>query len=285
MEKFKVLLFLISIFLVTQLLGLYVGGKFLNLIKSGEVQPIFENPAQPSNSIFMIIYILVITGVFIFVVRYVKGIIRGFEAFAVFFSSLIAFELIIPIDIWILSVGFFLALGLTAWKVLRPSILNQNIAVIFSIAGAGAVLGASLGLVPVLIFVVLLSIYDFISVFVTKHMVYIAKEIVKSPMAFTIAIPSKFGRNMKVIQGSKKSKSKFHVFQLGGGDIAIPLVFSVSVLSSFNLAHALFTTLGSLISLAGLFLYVMKKPGKPLPALPWIASGTILFFIISLFVF
>lgn len=178
-----------------------------------------------------------------------------------------------------------IAISLTSWKMLRPTILNQNLALVFSVTGAGAILGVSLGILPVVIFVIFLSIYDFISVFITKHMVYIAKEIVKTPTAFTAAIPTKFKKAVLFSEpGGKKVKKKIHIFQLGGGDIAIPLVFAVSVLSSFDIYHSLFVVVGAAISLSFLIYYVLNRPGRVLPALPWISSGMIASFLISLLV-
>jgi presenilin-like A22 family membrane protease len=167
---------------------------------------------------------------------------------------------------------------------LRPSVLNQNLALIFSISGAGAIIGASLGVFPVLIFIAIISIYDFISVFLTKHMVYIAKEITKTPTAFTLAFPYKFKKPKKVVLEGKKVTKKFHVFQLGGGDIAIPLIFSVSAFRSYGLTQALFSIFGAIVSLSLLIYYVTKRPGTALPAIPWISCGMLIGFIISMII-
>jgi len=68
-----------------------------------------------------------------------------------------------------------MAIALTLWKVFRPTILNQNIAAMISGAGVGALLGASFGIVPSLLFLIILCVYDFVSVFITKHMITLAK--------------------------------------------------------------------------------------------------------------
>jgi presenilin-like A22 family membrane protease len=285
MEEKTVALFFVVIFLLVQVIGLYVGSQYLGVIKSGQAQPVFENPEEVANSFILIIYMLLGTGIIIFAIKYWKFLIRILEAVAIFSASTITFTFLIPIEIFYIPVGMLLAVALTAWKMLRPTILSQNISLIFSVAGAGAIIGASLGILPSLIFILLLSIYDFVAVFVTKHMVYMAKEIIKTPTAFTLAFPHKFKKPVKFTVGKKKVKKQFHIFQLGGGDIAIPLIFSVSILSSFSLMQALLSVMGSAAALALLIYFSAKKPGRALPGLPFICSGAILGFLISILIF
>ncbi|MEM5882735.1 MAG: presenilin family intramembrane aspartyl protease [Candidatus Aenigmatarchaeota archaeon] len=284
MEGKKVVLFFAGIFLLTQILGLYIGNEYIQLIKTGEAEPAFENPESVENSILLIFYMLLMTGLIILIIKYRKTLIRVLEAVAVFFASMITFDFLFPVVILFVPVSLILAFILTTWKILRPSVLNQNLAIIFSVAGAGAVIGASLGVLPVLVFIALIAIYDFISVFLTKHMVYIAKEITKTPTAFTAAFPYKFEKPKKIVVKGRKITKKFHVFQLGGGDIALPLIFSVSVLRSFGLTQAIFSVVGASISLSILVYYATKKPGKALPGIPWISCGMLSFFIISMLI-
>lgn len=284
MEENKIILFFVGIFLLTQILGLYVGNEYINLIKAGELEPAFENPENVENSFLLIFYMLLVTGVVIIMIKYKKALLKAVEAVAVFFASMVTFDFLFPFAIFFIPVSIILSSILTAWKMLRPSVLNQNLALVFSITGAGAIIGASLGVFPVLIFISLISVYDFISVFLTKHMVYIAKEITKTPTAFTAAFPYKFEKPKKIIFKGKKVTKKFHVFQLGGGDIAIPLIFSISALRTYGLIQAIFSIIGSLISLCFLVYFVTKRPGTALPAIPWISCGMLLGFIISMII-
>jgi len=278
----NVILFFIGIFLLTQALGLYVGAEYINLIRVGAATPAFENPESIENSFILIFYILATTGIIILVIKFKRVLLKVIEALAIFFASSVTFCVLFPVEILYLPVCFFLSLALTLWKVLKPNAINQNLAVIFSISGAGALLGASLGFLPVLIFIIALCVYDFVSVFVTKHMKYIAKEISKTPTAFSAAFPYKFKKPIKFQVGKRKLKKRFHIYQLGGGDLAIPLVFSVSVLKKFSLLQSIASILGALIALCLTIYFVLKKPGRALPALPWISSGMLLGFLISL---
>lgn len=278
-------LFFVGIFSLVQFMGLFIGSQYIGLIKSGQVEPVFGNPQNIGNSIFLMLYILAGAGVMILAIKFWKFFIRILEAVAIFFASVLTFMFLVPIDILFVPVGILLAFALTAWKMLKPSIINQNLALIFSTASVGAILGASLGILPSLLFLILLAIYDFISVFVTKHMVYMAKEIVKTPTAFTLAFPYKFKKPVQFAVGKKKIRKMFHVFQLGGGDIAIPLMFTVSVFSVYGIQHALLTMIFSVIALGSLIYFVSKRPGRALPAIPFIAVGTVLGFLLSVLMF
>ena len=277
MEKTAFLL--VGIFLVTQVLGLYVGNSYSQGIKAGELVPVVENPESVETSFLLFFYIIIATVVMLLIIRFWKNFIKALEAFIVFFSSWFVFDFLFPIGIWYFSLGFFLAIILTSWKMLRPTILNQNTAAVISGAGVGAMLGASLGIAPSIIFMLILSVYDFVSVFITKHMIYLAKALTERPTAFTVAATHKFKKPVYV--GIKKAKKKFHVFQLGVGDIVMPLMFSVSVLSKFSLINAVLTTIGSAIALSFLIFYMSKKP-RPLPALPFISLGALAGFLISI---
>ncbi|MEM5782117.1 MAG: presenilin family intramembrane aspartyl protease [Candidatus Aenigmatarchaeota archaeon] len=275
----KTVFVLILLFLITQFLGLYVGDQYIQAIKSGEAVPALEKPESIESSFLLFGYILITTIGILILIKFKKSFIRVLEAIVIFIASWFTLDFLIPLEIWYLSLGFFLALILTAWKVLSPNIINQNVLAIISGSGVGALLGASLGIIPSIVFILILSCYDFISVFITKHMVHMAKAITERPTSFTVAMPHKFKKLTYV--AIKNAKKKVHVFQLGVGDMVIPLMFSVSVLNKFSLINSLATIAGSTLALFCLIYFLSKKP-TPMPALPFITFGTFFGFLISL---
>jgi presenilin-like A22 family membrane protease len=269
---------LVVIFLSVQALGLFTGSEYIKAIEAGIAQPLVENPQDVSNSALIFLYILAVTGLVILIIKFKKALLLALEAVAIFFTSWIVFSALTPFDNTGI-VALLLAFALTAIKEWKPTILTQNIALVFSTAGAGGVLGASLGILPVLIFMLLLACYDFFAVFISKHMVYMAKAITEKPMAFTAALPCDFGKPRKLASG--KGTIRTRVFQLGGGDLVIPLMFSVAVLNYYTLQHALITTAGAFIALLALFAFVIRKPGIALPALPPVCAGACIAFAAS----
>lgn len=285
--KAQVPYILIAFFLITQFLGLYVGNQYIQLINAGEIPRPFEgtplgNPEAVTTSLYLFGYIIVSTVIILLVIRIRKSAIRIFEALIVFMASWFTLDFLIPLDIGFLSLGFFLALALTAWKVLKPNIINQDIAAILSGAFVGSALGVSLGILPSIIFILILSTYDFISVFITKHMVYMAKALTERPTSFTVAAPPNL-KSISYAPAKKSSKKKVHIFQLGVGDMVIPLMFSVSVLNSFKPINAIAAIVGSAVALLALIYFMSKKP-RPLPALPFITFGTFAGFLISMLI-
>ena len=131
---------------------------------------------------------------------------------------------------------------------------------VLTIAGMGGYLGASLHFIPALLLLLGLSLYDIIAVFGTKHMVTLAKEAKGNIPMFSIPMKRRF-------------------MGMGTGDLAIPSVFSVSVLQDFSMNHALFTVVGGMIGLVSLFIYILKREKVVLPALPPITIGLFLGFL------
>ncbi len=267
----KVLPKLVLIFVLAQVIGLAVGANLISEIASGEMeQPVIfsDNPDDPVNAIFLIGGILFFTVVLLVFMTFFKGpgLFRLFEIFVVFTASIIVFATFFPE-----AIAFVFAVELIALRLLLPkSVFIRNIAAVISVAGVGALIGVSLGVIPVLVFLILLSVYDFIAVFKTKHMVKLAKGISGKNLAFTLAIPT-----------------EEHQFELGTGDLVLPLVFAVSVMKAstaphpFYLVPAAMVLVASIIGLLFTINWVGKHIGKALPALPpqavlmilaWLAS-------------
>ena len=252
----NIILALLGLFIVVQGLGLYLGSKLITVIPVGQVI------TSPEYGGYIFAYILFATAVVLLIIKYWKNFLKVMEVLAVFVSAEIFFE--------VLLLGFVpfgsetipavvLAAAITLSRLVWKNIITQDIAMLISIIGVGALIGANIGFLPALILLGLLTVYDVIAVFKTKHMVTMAKEIVKQQLAFTLAIPT-----------------PKHVFQLGGGDLVMPLMFSVAVLREFGLVVALATVLGSMITLTAFFAWLFNRPGRAYPALPPVTLGAIL---------
>ncbi|MFH1895370.1 MAG: presenilin family intramembrane aspartyl protease [archaeon] len=255
----NLLLQLVALFLVTQILGLYVG---LNLVSSGIQREgiVNDNPDDPINSVGLFGYILVSTAILLIVLKFYKGdlLFIFVESLLVFLTSLIVFGFVLPEELGLIALA--LAVLLVATRLIfRKNVLLRNIASVCAAAGAGPLIGYNFGLIPVMLFLIILAGYDIIAVFYTKHMVVLAKSITKKNLAFTFALPT-----------------KEHNFELGTGDMVIPLVFAVSVLTEtskyfvfpFNLVSPAIILWGSLVGLGLTVHYSSKNVGNALPALP-----------------
>lgn len=250
----KLMYKLIIIFVITQLIGLFVGTQLIQ--ENVKATIVSENPEDPINAIALMAYILVVTGILLLAIKVIKGkyIFKSLELLAIFGTSLIVFGSFIPSVIFVLGISLFLVL---LRIVFSKNILLRNITSTISIAGVGALIGVSLGILPILLFIILLSAYDLIAVFKTKHMITLAKNITQKNLSFTVALPT-----------------KEKTFELGTGDLVIPLTFAVSVLNATSLEYPLkflppaAILIASLIGLVWTVDFCSKKPGRALPALP-----------------
>lgn len=163
------------------------------------------------------------------------------------------------------------------WKL--HSVLIHDLLVMAGIAGAGSLLG--LGFTPelVVLLLVIFSIYDFIAVYKTKHMVKMAKAMVEAGSIVGLIIPSRikdFTEDVNQVQPG----GKFLV--LGGGDIVFPLILCVSFIPDLRsaLVVALFSTLGLGLSF---WVFASQKIKKPIPALPPVSAGAIMGYLVVTF--
>lgn len=249
----SVFLQLAALFLITQILGLMVAN---GLIKENiKATIVTENPEDIENALGLFAYIITITVVVLIIISFKRASLLLFilELSAIFATSVIVFGILLP------EIAGMLAILLLSLRILlKDSILIRNIACLIAVAGAGSLIGVSLGVLPVVLFIAILAIYDYVAVFKTKHMVKIAKTVVKEKLAFTFSIP---GKNK--------------VYQLGTGDLVMPLVFVTSVMNKAKQAIGIYATIPiiatiMLASLLGLLatLYYSAKKRKALPALP-----------------
>ena len=266
-----ILLFVI----ITQILGLYLGIQYNDAIAAGKMSSAVENPESIGSALFLFGAILVMTIIILFAVRYWGNFMIYLENFVIFTILILFFDSILPIPVLTL----YFAFGLVLLKIFNQSEIVRNLIGVICGATVGALLGASLGIIPALSFFLILVIYDFISVFITKHMIKLAETVTKNPSSLMFSSAHKFSKPVKI---SGKFK-KVHVFRLGLGDAIIPLIFIVSALRTFGIVHALFAMAGCWISLYILFRYITKHP-RPLPALPFLFPGTIAGFLLAFLV-
>ncbi len=201
------------------------------------------------------LYIVLFTALFLFLIyllrERVQLIVFFFELFFLFITALFLFSIIS--DFAGIAWAGFLTLG----RLLFPEnriFRNTSVAIIAGVSSG--LLGASLSPVVALILYVLMILYDFASVFLTGHMVKLAKSIEKG-----------IGRGDLVA--------------LGGGDLVLPMLFATSLLP-YNPFSAILATF---MAVAGVYITFrfLRLFNRPLPALPYIGAIQLSFTALSLF--
>ncbi len=264
----QVFLLLAIFFIITQSIGLFVTSTLISL--NVEAKLFTEDVNDPINAIYLFLVILLMTGIILLILKFRKqnSFLWIIEGLAVLSTSLIVFSAVFPNND-LIAIALTLIIFVLRYTN-RENVLIRNIVSVIAISGAGAMVGISIGLVPVLVFIFILAIYDLVAVFGTKHMVSLGKAVSKNNFAFTISMPT-----------------KQHKFELGNGDLVIPLVTASSIIASgwFNNNYLVsgFVLISSFIGLV-IAIHIVSSKKIALPALPPQVLLMILVIIISTFI-
>jgi len=275
---------IVLFFVITQLLAIFSGAMWISAAsKSKELQELSVAPLpkdDPANSLIYLIYILFGAAFIIVLSRFYKGMMlfKLIEFAVIGSSSAVVF---LALALWA-GIGLFPAIILSAlagsvFAFLKFMVSElKNIAAIISSAGVGALFGFSLGFLPTILFAILLSIYDYIAVFKTKHMIEMARELSSRQLSFAVTakrIPERKPKESaeKYVQRAMEEGERL---DLGTGDLAVPAMLAVSAfgLGANGLIYALAAAAGSTASIY-LLLEFVSKQRVFLPALPPICLG------------
>lgn len=272
----KLITAILVFFIIAQLLGIFTGVTILlDLAKNPYVTSLVVtgNVDNPLNAVFFILYMVFGAVVMILLMRVFKlhfMVFRLLEFVMIATSSSIVFYAFLRLVLGYEDstiMGIVMGLAFSTAKNLVPSL--KNAAAILATAGVGVIFGISLGMFPVVLFLILLAIYDYLSVFTTKHMVEMANFVVERNLAFTIT-----AKAPPAAPGEKEQR-----VDLGTGDMVAPIMMEVSALA-YNPVAAAFVFVGAVASLALFLNYVWKKK-MILPALPPIVLGMLVFLAIG----
>ncbi|MFA6907902.1 MAG: presenilin family intramembrane aspartyl protease [Candidatus Micrarchaeia archaeon] len=276
-------------FALTQVIGIYAGVVLIQgAMANPDIQSLSVAPMptanDPLNAVFFLAYILFGAVMVILAARYYKGMImfQLLEAMVIFSASSIVFFAfaLFPLGMGLveaLAFGGALGAALAAAKFVWAE--AKNAAAIISSAGVGAIFGFSLGFLPAVIFTILLSIYDYIAVFKTRHMVEMARELSTRQLSFAVTakdVPER-KQNEKIEVYVERANREGDRLDLGTGDLSVPAMVAVSAytLGPNGLVYSFAVATGSTIALYALLKFVSKERVF-LPALPPICLGGML---------
>lgn len=262
--KPKLLAYESLMFSTVQFIALFTGIMMLG-------KPTTPPPMEVGSSlIWFFVAFLISLGIIFLAIRFLKKISFGaFFAFLIFVGAQIVFASFLPLLISIVLAAAIV--GLRFWK---PNLITHNIAIFLGVAGVAAMLGTLLPIIAILIILFALSIYDFIAVFKTKHMVSMFKDLLKRGVPLAIVVPEEpmaFKENVQKISKAKLRETDKKVLMLGTGDLAFPALFAVSAFAANGLAAALAIIAGSIVGLVFNHYLLTIKKFKFIPALPFIA--------------
>ncbi|MEF8777609.1 MAG: presenilin family intramembrane aspartyl protease PSH, partial [Natronomonas sp.] len=152
-----------------------------------------EDPSDPTNSLLYIGAILVATAVMLAAIKFgIDQLLQGLIVFAAVFLAFYVFAVVVPPVATagganVLAVGA--ALGLGVALVVYPEWYVIDTAGIVMGAGAAGLFGISFGLLPALVLLVVLAVYDAVSVYGTEHMLTLASGVMDLRLPVVLVIP------------------------------------------------------------------------------------------------
>lgn len=299
----KVTITLVLFFFVAQFVGLLVVNQYIDHQKTIETKEITYKPLpynlerpevqnQSTSFIYVIVLMFIGTGILLLIIKTNKPIIWKIMFFISVFSTLtISFSAFIN-----QFLAGIIALTITILKIYKPNVIIQNFSEIFIYGGLAAVLVNIFNIFGVVMLLIIVSIYDYISVYKTKHMIDLAKFQSQSKIFAGLFIPYQRGKiSLKgKLQKSETNKRqlkaapKQSVAVLGGGDIGFTLIFAGVVMKDLILQNTvIFGFLKTLIvpvcvSIALLVLLLKGQQNKFYPAMPILSFGCFIGYLIVL---
>ena len=292
--EYRQLANILSMFLIVQLAGLLLA---FYLITPSQLQVYVggEGAGDAGQVIIFFIYLIATAILMFYLFKTHRGplLFRGIEAVVVvsasFYLFLIVLSSLFPADITNDTVFSLLAaIALIAAKNKWPGL--RNLTAVIASVGVGVVLGIYFSFFAAFVLMALIAVYDYVAVFITKHMVTLGQESVNRNLAFMVGtynlevVPKGylkageaakmtrlFGRPVneelrKLIKSGSVPMPSFSA--LGAGDLALPLMLSVSAyLTYLNYFFSLTIIAGASFGLV-FAMYVSKKYAIALPAIP-----------------
>lgn len=290
-SSIKAVVVMAAIFVLSQLGALAMVSSAL-----GEEYQAFEDPNDPMIPVYYVVAIVLFTFIVLYIIKkkredIVKFIFLGAVGFTIFYVILIvAFLFDTGIVALLASIG--LAAILIYYLVTKPEWYVIDATGILVAVGVIGILGISLNILPVLILLVVLAVYDAVSVYGTKHMVALADGVTQMKLPILLVIPKKRGYSyldQKPLKQQLDEGGEREAMFMGLGDVIIPGILVSSAfyyLSSDavvgiagNLLVAIGALAGGVAGFALLMRFVLK--GNPQAGLPLLNGGTILGYVVA----
>ncbi len=273
-HKLSITLLLVFLFLISHIIGLFIIKHYLP--KESSLPLNIEKPQFREETSYIQIGITIIIAT-IFILLLLK--FKAFRLFKIWFFFSVFVTLTIAFSAFINEgVAIALALILAVFKVFKHNTIIHNVSEVFVYGGLAAIFVSVLNVFSASMLLVIISVYDMIAVWKTKHMVSIAKFQSGSNSFAGLSIPYK-----PFSVKPKKKSSLVSIAILGGGDIGFTLMFSGAVLKYFSLFPALIISLCTAIALFLLFVFAKKQ--KFYPAMPFLSIGCFIGLAIVIFLF
>ena len=284
----------VGLFLVVQFGALALVGPF----ESAGMQST-DDPQNPLNSVFYVGFLLVVTGAILLVIKYdVQWILRAFVLLTSGFIASYVFGVVLPVvDAGGVNLAAYVPAAILVVALYAyPEWWVVDSAGAIMGMGAAALFGISFGILPALVLLAVLAVYDAISVYGTEHMLTLASGVMELRLPVVLVIPAtrsySFREDAEEVAESAAAGERDDsgpdrgAYFIGLGDAVMPsiLVASASVFVDTPLVFgvelaALTAIVGTIVGL--LILMRMVFAGRAHAGLPLLNGGAILGYLVG----
>ncbi len=311
-HNLKITLLLLSMFILTQFLGLYVVDhyspvKVVNGIQENVTSPnhlpLGLEPPPENNKInawqtllYIIPAFIIAILIFFFLTKIKSDIFMkiwfSLVIVVALFVSVLSF---VPASVYAWIIALAISLPLAFFKIIKRNIMVHNITEMLIYPGIAAIFVALLsspenpsrGLYSVMALLILISVYDMWAVWHSGIMQKMAKYQINKLRIFggflipylSKQVKAKLKKLKRSGKRNKNKRIKVNFAILGGGDIVFPAITAGVVLRKFGFSSFLGVQLplASLLVILGAvlglgFLLFLGKK-KPYPAMPFLSAG------------
>ncbi|MFD1512561.1 presenilin family intramembrane aspartyl protease PSH [Halomarina rubra] len=298
----------LALFLLVQLGALVLANPFVD----AGYQTV-ENPSDPTNSVVYVGAILVATAFMLAAFKYDADVlIRGLVVFSGTWLSFYALSVVLPAAFTLAGYNgpaVVVALALAVALLVYPEWYVIDAVGVLMGMGAAALFGISFGLLPAILLLTVLAVYDAISVYGTEHMLSLASGVMDLKVPVVLVVPLTWSYSyldgetatdggeqdgedgavdgedaMKASARERPEPADRDAFYIGLGDAVMPTVLVVSagvfledtpalVENTVMTLPALTALVGTLVGLLVLVRFVMK--GRAHAGLPLLNGGAI----------
>ncbi|UCE44922.1 MAG: hypothetical protein JSU93_05890 [Methanobacteriota archaeon] len=262
----------------------------------GEEYQAFENPNDPLIPIYYLLAIVLFTFLVLYIIKKGKEhIVR------ILFIGAVAYTMFIVLWAATSSIGLGIASllvsiaatgYLTYMLVKKPEWHIIDVTGTLVAIGVIGILGISLQILPVMVLLIGLAIYDAVSVYGTKHMVALADGVTQMKLPILLVVPKKVTYSylkQKPLRKEIDEGTERDAMFMGLGDVIIPGVLISSAFYCLagdevwgipgNLLVSIGALIGALVGFAVLMRFVLR--GNPQAGLPLLNAGVVGGYIVS----
>tara|TARA_Y100000310_G_scaffold24394_1_gene23430 strand:+ start:1766 stop:2695 length:930 start_codon:yes stop_codon:yes gene_type:complete len=295
-KKVKITFILLSLFILTQFIGIYVVGFYSpvkvidgNIIEvdSPDLPFGLETPELKENKEFnyafgsiIFAFIIAISLLLLLSKFNIEFFIRLWFFVVVLIALGISFNVfllgIFSSEIsWLIALIVALPLGFI--KIYKRDFVVHNSTELFIYPGIAAVFVPILNIYTIVGLLILISIYDMWAVWHSGIMQKMAKYQINKLNIFSgFFVPyvsKKVRQKLKKMKKSELRKKKIRVNMaiLGGGDVVFPIIAAGVMLKTLGLLSSIFVIISATLGLSYLMFFAEKK--KFYPAMPFITAG------------